>query len=93
MRTTVCFLQTAESRLWGVHRRDGDGAPSIQGDRAIPKDFSLGNVPEMIAHQRRRRTEAQLSRGAGELAIILLPLALTEARLTARADVVRSLDD
>jgi hypothetical protein len=50
-------------------------------------DVSGYDMAETLAKDRRRRQEAQMSEGMGELDALLLPLALTVARLSARVQV------
>ena len=50
-------------------------------------DVSGYDMSETLAKDRRRRGEAELSEGMGDLDALLLPLALAVARLSARVKV------
>lgn len=53
-------------------------------------DVSSHNMAETMAKDRRRRSEAKLSEGMGELDAMLLPLAVAVARLSARIQVTEA---
>ncbi|KJV43339.1 hypothetical protein [Brevundimonas sp. KM4] len=50
-------------------------------------DVSGHDMAETLAKDRRRRHEAQMSEGMGDLDALLLPFALAVARLSARVEV------
>ena len=50
-------------------------------------DVSGYNMADTLAKDRRRRGEAELSEGMGDLDALLLPFALAVARLSARMHV------
>lgn len=50
-------------------------------------DVSGYNMADTLAKDRRRRGEAELSEGMGDLDALLLPFALAVARLSARMQV------
>lgn len=52
-----------------------------------PIDVSGYDMAETLAKDRRRRHEAELSDGMGEIDALLLPFTLAVARLAARAQV------
>lgn len=53
-------------------------------------DVSGYDMAETLAKDRRRRREAEMSEGMGELDALLLPLALAVARLSARMQVTEA---
>lgn len=53
-------------------------------------DVSGYDMAETLAKERRRRHEAEMSEGMGELDALFLPLALAVARLSARMQVTEA---